>query len=150
MSSRIPKNILTDTGYWIALFDKGDNNHKEAISISEVIEKSRIVMPWPIYYEVLRTKFIKNRIIVANFSTAMKKMNIERVDDSPYRELALEETIRLSSNGKRNISLVDMVVRYILQDINQKINYLVTFNVKDFEDICKKRNIPIYSENNVL
>jgi tryptophanase len=45
--------------------------------------------------------------------------------------------------GKRQISLVDMVVRYILSDTKIKITGLITFNEKDFLDICKRRKMPI-------
>jgi hypothetical protein len=73
-------------------------------------------------------------------------MDMEYLNDQEYRESALDKTIELATDSRRNISLVDMVIRYILDDKSLNINYLVTFNVKDFIDICKKRNIEIINQ----
>ena len=58
-----------------------------------------------------------------------------------YKEEALEKTF--NSNLNRHISLVDMVIRLIMLETNFKIDYLVTFNERDFIDICIKRKIQI-------
>jgi hypothetical protein len=44
---------------------------------------------------------------------------------------------------KRPISLVDMVIRYILDDVNIRKDCLLTFNRRDFVDVCRKRQIEI-------
>ncbi len=67
---------------------------------------------------------------------------IEWIDDSLYREGAME---RFLDNKGKKFSLVDLVIREILQDVNIKIDYLVTFNTDDFEDICNRRGIEIYN-----
>jgi predicted nucleic acid-binding protein len=139
----ISKNVLTDTGYWIALYHTKDAFHQEAIDKFDEIRDCRILFPWPIFYEVLRTKFVKNKVVALNFEEHLKTLSINRIDDSPYREDALDDTIRLSAIGKRNISLADMVIRHVLQDDRWKIDYLITFNEKDFTDVCKRRRIQI-------
>ena len=37
-----------------------------------------------------------------------------------------------------------MVIRFMLMNVNLKVDYLVTYNEKDFVDVCKKRKIGIY------
>jgi hypothetical protein len=46
----------------------------------------------------------------------------------------------------RPLSLVDTVIREMLSDESLKIDYLITFNIKDFIDVCSRRNITILSE----
>ena len=46
----------------------------------------------------------------------------------------------------RNLSLVDVIIRLILDDPTVKIDYLVTFNVGDFSDVCQRRNIVILQD----
>ena len=144
MKGRIAKNVLTDTGFWIALYDRGQEHHDEATSAMVDIEKFHILLPWPILYEVLKTRFIGNKILVEQFDRSLRTLSIELVDDAPYREKAKTETIKLSSMGKRRLSLVDMVIRSMLQNINLRIHMLMTYNIGDFADICRKRNIYIY------
>jgi len=144
MNGRIAKNVLTDTGFWIALYDKGKDHHNEATKAMADIGKFHILLPWPILYEVLRTRFVKNRIWVEQFDRSLRTLSIKFVNDVPYRDKAKTETIRLSSTGKRNLSLVDMVVRFMIQDMNLKIHLLMTYNIGDFWDVCSKRKIPIY------
>lgn len=64
------QNILYDTGYWFALYDKRDNYYKK-------------------------------------------------------------------------YSLVDLIIRAMLLDVNLRIDALITFNSADFEDICWKKNIEL-------
>ena len=46
------------------------------------------------------------------------------------------------------MSVVDSVIREIITDINVKIDYLITFNIKDFQDLCALRRIEIISDCN--
>ena len=41
-------------------------------------------------------------------------------------------------------TLVDLIIREILLDVEVKIDALITFNIADFEDICWKRNIELF------
>ena len=145
MNGKISKYVLTDTGFWIALYNREERErHPKSVLIMDKIQKFHILLPWPILYEVLSTRFVKNRIWVDQFRKSLKTLNITYINDTPYRDKAIIETMRLSSVGKRKLSLVDMVVRFMLQDVNLKINYLITFNEKDFFDVCKKMKIPFF------
>jgi predicted nucleic acid-binding protein len=140
------KNILTDTGFWIAFFDnrKDRAKHDKALLIMEDIKNFNIILPWPIMYEVLRTRFVRNKPWCDHFNRILKSLKINYLNDIEYREQALLKTMELCSIGKRSISLVDIVIRFMLMDKNIKVDYLTTFNCDDFYDICKNRRIPIY------
>lgn len=144
MGSKIPFNVIIDTCFWYALFDKREEYHTEATSTFSYIDEAKILIPWPCLYETINTRFIKNQNSIDQFQRILNQPNVEKIDDAPYKENALAKTFILSVYKKRNISLVDMIIRFILLDTSYKINYLVTFNQKDFNDVCRDRKIGIF------
>ena len=68
------------------------------------------------------------------------------IDDNGYKEIALNQTFEYSIYNKRPISFVDMIIRMMLDDINLKIDAMITFNLEDFIDVCASKNIEIISE----
>lgn len=139
------RNVLTDTGLWIAFHDASDEHHDAAKQTLELISRFRLLMPWPIYYEVLRTRFVRRRDWMSSLDRLEKKLNIFRVDDSPYRERALGVALSEGVIGKRSLSLVDVVIRLIMEDSKYRVHDLITFNVKDFVDVCRKQRIEIFA-----
>jgi hypothetical protein len=135
--------VLTDAGFWIGLLDQSDQFNENASSILALIEDHHIVFPWPCVYETLRTKYCKRKDFMIILEKIIKAPNITLFDDSQYRKAALDRTFINIKLNKSFQSLVDNVIREILSDINVKIDYLVTFNERDFSDVCSKRNIPI-------
>lgn len=135
--------ILTDTGFWIGLIDPTDQYSENAQVISELINNSNIIFPWPCLYETLRTKYCKRRDKIIILEKIIKASNVTILDDSVYREFALNKTIENIKLNKSFHSLADNVIREILSDINVRVDYLVTFNKRDFIDICMKRRIEI-------
>lgn len=139
----ISKYVLTDAGFWLGLCDKSDENHAQSERVLRMIERFHVVLPWPILYEVLRTKFVKNKNLAQRFEELRAGLALRFEADESYRDAAYEETMRLAKSGKRRISLVDMVVRHMMSDEKIRIDYFVTFNPSDFFDVCKKRKIEI-------
>ena len=133
--------LLVDTGFWFAFFDGHEEKHPSASAKSDVIDKAKIAVPWPILYETLNTRFIKNPMRVNRFDLLLKDPKTELIDDASYRDEALHATIRESQNRLRAISLVDMVIRFILNDPNVRIDAILTFNQSDFADVCRRRRI---------
>ena len=62
-----------------------------------------------------------------------------------YRSDALDLTLR---EPKRNISLVDNIIRLMLDDRSVGAKGLITFNIGDFQDVCQKNRIDILYEPN--
>lgn len=140
------KYIITDTCYWLGLIDSTDEHHEKSILINDLIKDNYIVFPFPCFYEIIRTKFVKNKNKLLAFENELKNRNIHYVDDSKYKQIALAKVYELNKKSYITHSLTDAVIREILSDAELKLDYLVTYNVKDFSDICIKRNIEILNE----
>lgn len=135
--------ILVDTGFWYAVFDKRDCHKADAeCLVAKYFDKSayEIVVPFPTMYELLRTRFVKNKEALEEIRQMFQSGRITRLDDDAYRLVALELTLLES---KRNISLVDNIIRLMLDDKSVGAKGLITFNVGDFQDVCHKNSIDI-------
>lgn len=137
------KNIVIDSGFWFALFEKRDEFHEEALVIESVLEQFNILIPWPTLYETLNTRFVKRKEYLDGFNYYLKKLNTTKIDDVQYRENAISTVIN-PRTGKE-FSAVDFIIRNILEDTNIKTDALITFNIRDFEDICYSHGIEIIS-----
>lgn len=139
------QSILTDSGFWIALFDPASDpkQHNQAAGIADLIEDCRILLPWPTLYEFVNTRLARRRDNLLRFEHFIKKPNVSLIDDLPYREEALSTVFDDNRYSKLQLSLVDAVIRGVLADSSLKINYLATFNEKDFLDVCQVRGIHI-------
>ena len=134
-------NILVDTCFWYALYDKSDQHYDKAQKIKDYLELGNIIIPYPVMYETLNTYFVKKWIY--GFREIINKSTTILVSDEPYKNQALKNTLLLSSS--RPMSLVDMVLRFMLEDVDLNINALITFNVGDFVDLCGYRRIELIS-----
>ncbi len=138
-----PERVLIDTGFWIALYNPRDEYYDNAHELLEIIQGTNIVLPWPTLYETINTRLSKNTDGINQFGKILKQPNTVLLEDAEYRERALEYSLQNSANSKRPISLVDSIIREILSDVNVDIHYLITYNKKDFIDLCLKRRIEI-------
>ena len=139
-------SVLVDTGIWYALFDPKDRTVTSAVldQLQERIEPHTVIVPWPIVYETLRSSFVKNRLALGQFEQRLKSPRIEFIDDFPYRDSAFLLSLNSSLRGGRPLSMVDCILRIILDDTDVKISYLATFNVRDFVDVCANRNVELW------
>jgi predicted nucleic acid-binding protein len=140
-------SILVDTGVWLALCDPRDRVATREVvdGIYARVKVHSIVVPWPIAYETLRTRFVRNRVAMERFEHEIKSARIVRVDDAPYTEDALSLSIESSLQRRRPLSMVDCMLRLLLDDVKTRIRYFVTFNQGDFIDICTARQIELWS-----
>lgn len=140
--------ILVDTGVWLALCDPRDRAAAREV-VDDIYARIRvhsIVLPWPIVYETLRTRFVRNRVAMERFEHEINSAQIVRVDDMPYREDALSLSIESSLRRGRPLSMVDCMLRLLIDDVRTRIRYFVTFNQSDFVDVCKARQIELWSQ----
>lgn len=137
------ENVLTDAGIWFALFDPRDQYAVQADEKAEYLDVLHIVMPWPILYEILRTRLVRNAHSLRRFENYLGSHNITYLEDNSYRDDALRLTFDSSLNRSRPLSFVDCVLRLMLNDVNIKIDYLLTFNESDFADVCRTRGITL-------
>jgi len=144
-------NICVDTGFLIGLYDASDQYHPRAESHFEdyfAKTPNNLVVPFPIVYETLSTRFVKNRKAMLQLEadwTRLKTQNqLELLPDKEFRDhLIIDECfseLRKVPGAYRPLSLVDRVIRTMLSDVNVRISALITFNPRDFSDVCAKFN----------
>jgi predicted nucleic acid-binding protein len=136
-------NILVDTGFWFALFERTDSYHAQAEEKSAYLWPLNIVIAWPVLYETLNTRFVhtRNHLALRQFQTVLKRPGAVLLDDAPYRQNALELAFASSLKRSRALSLTDCVLRLMLDDTDTRIDFLATFNIRDFADVCRKRGV---------
>lgn len=139
------KYVLADTGFWYALYNDRDQYHKEATGLAGHIILHRLIIPWPCLYETLNTRFARRSEWLKSFGDLMRRQNVVRLNDEPYREHALSIAFEGEARWPKR-SLVDLVLREILQDESIRLNTMVTFNKADFADLCAKRRIEIVGD----
>lgn len=139
----VMNNIIVDSGFWYALYDQRDQYHSEANELAEYLEMGNIVMPFPTLYESINTRFTRRVDWMKEFERLLSLTNVQLIDDAEYKDFALNHSFETTLLFNRPISLVDSVIRAMLDDNNLKIDYLLSFNVGDFIDICQRRNIAI-------
>jgi predicted nucleic acid-binding protein len=143
-SSDIKKRVIIDTCFWFAIYTKTDQWHKRATKILDEIGNAEIVVPWPTLYEVMNTDFVENKVALTQFEYFLKKPNVTLLDDTKYKNDALQESFEKAIYKNWPISYVDIIIRNMILDTKVDIDYLVTFNEKDFIDILKKRPVEFY------
>jgi hypothetical protein len=117
---------------------------EEIDDLYALVKAHAIIIPWPIAYERLRTRFVRNRLALERFEQEMRSQRVNQVDDAPYRQEALALSIESSLRRGRPLSMVDCVLRLLIDDVSTKIRYFVTFNQRDFVDVCTRRQIELW------
>ena len=137
--------ILVDTCIWYAIFDPKDRpaDRKSVDALAITIMSMTPVIAWPITYETLRTKFVKNTLALEGFERVLKSPRTTILDDAPFRDAALDHSLSSSLRGKRPLSLSDCLLRVVLDSPDTRIDYFATYNVGDFHDVCAQRRVPI-------
>ncbi|MEW6776806.1 MAG: hypothetical protein AB1405_10965 [Bdellovibrionota bacterium] len=141
MLGKAKKYVLADTGFWRALFQSGDQFHESAKSYARTIEPYYTFVPWPVLYETLNGHFVKTPGCVAQIDAALKRPGIVLFDDKPYRDAAKEKALGIRLGQRKDISLVDWVIRMMVEAGKPRIDYLVTCSPGDFMDVCSLRRV---------
>ena len=136
-------NLLADTGFWIALYDARDQHHADARERAELLEQHHVILPWPVIYETLRTRMVRCPKRLRMFENHLRTIRWSELDDKTYRPQALELCFESSLERDRPLSMVDCALRLILDDRNIKTDFFVTFNPRDFHDVCRRRQIEL-------
>jgi predicted nucleic acid-binding protein len=140
----VSETLLVDTGAWIALFDTTEQDHEAIVEVADLIEIAHLVVPWPVTYEILRTRFVRRPAWVAALDQRLSKPSVTFIDDAAYCNIAYSLTLEASIRHKRDLSMVDMLCRILIDDPNVDIKYLLTVNKKDFYDVCASNGVEIW------
>lgn len=136
-------NVLIDTCFWFAYYDPSDNMHQVAVQLMDYLKDKTVLIPYPTLYETINTRFARRNTTVKDFMAFVNSKRCEIIHDDAYKHTALNLSFSYILDSKRHLSLVDTVIRLMLDDVNLKIDAVITFNVGDFSDVCQKRNIEL-------
>ena len=101
------------------------------------------VLPWPILYETINTRLVRDPDKVAQFERLANAPETEFIDDSPYRRAAYDDVIARAKAGHYPLSLVDAILHSIITDPDIRMDAMLTFNLSDFGIVCSERGIDI-------
>jgi len=137
-------NILVDSCFWIALYNERElERHKRALEIVEDLENNNVVIPWPTLYEFVNTRLARQKENLFAFEQFLKKPNVKKISDEEYKETALQKIFEINISRYSSVSIIDEVLRQMILDDTLKIDFLATFNRKDFEYHCQLANVTI-------
>lgn len=142
-------NVIVDTGFWYSFLG---NREQERHTVAEnvfyrlVQQETNFLVPFPTLYEAINTKLLKDKYRdKADWFLKQLQSNPHfiNIPDDEYKELAYNKTIE---ENYRGFSLVDNVIRVMMEDKSLRISALLTFNVEDFIDVASKNGIEIPEE----
>jgi len=146
------KCFCVDASFLIAVYDPADGKHEAAFELFGLLfdeSRASLVAPWPILYETVSTRLVRRRDSIEELSRHLRLLDREGrlsfLDDSAYRERELRAVFEELERGPhyRHLSLVDRVVRRVLADDSLAIHGVVTYNSRDFVDVCHARGCEI-------
>jgi predicted nucleic acid-binding protein len=152
---KLMSDILVDTGFLLGLYDNRDQYHDRARQ--NFVQyfgttRNRLIVCWPILYETVSTRFVKNRPSMILLQTDWTRLAAQRrlalLSDLQFRDRILEECfdeLRKPIRQSRNLSAVDRVIRRVLSNPAVRIGAFLTFNPGDFADVCAGSNTPMVS-----
>lgn len=124
------KTIILDTYYWIAVFNPEKEKDKQEIVkfVSELIDENHyeILIPFPTLYEFLNSKFSRKKSI--NIETELAKPKYIKIHDNEYRDKALNNFLQQISISNYDVSLVDEVIKEMIEDVKLRTDIIVTFD----------------------
>ena len=136
------ERVLVDTGFLIALFNERDRYHISARQLEVWLDVLPIILPWPILYETVNTRLARQVQNLAKFGAIARLPRTELLDDSAYRAASLA-TVLGQNISNRPLSLVDAVLCNIIEDVNVPVSAMLTFNERDFIEVCYKNNVEL-------
>jgi len=132
------KNVLIDTGYWIALLNKRDRHHETARVLEDDLSVHTLLIPWPTLFECVDTRLARRKDSAMRFKQLLQRPSTALVDDSPYRQKSLEFVLE---GANQTLSLTDHIIRSMIEDVRLSIDAFVGFNPGDFYDVCAARGV---------
>lgn len=144
------ETLLVDSGFFIALLDPRDHYHAEAGKKEEWLDLYSLIVPWPVLYETVNTRFARQLTRrpanIARFENLVLRSEPEtiRLDDSSYRHKAYADTLARAKEPRGSTrSLVDAILHAIIKDPEVHIDAMLTFNLRDFGSVCQSNRVEL-------
>ncbi|MGD0736232.1 MAG: hypothetical protein ABR976_13845 [Terracidiphilus sp.] len=148
--------ICVDAGFLIALYDRRDSHHERAseqfkLFFAPESRRNVLLAPWPILYESLNTRQARSHAAVqqlaADWNILGQREQLTLLDDTAYRDQAVSDYLEVFGAGQRVFSLADRVIRAVLCDAGNRIDALLTYNGRDFSDVCATNRIQLIDQH---
>lgn len=148
--------ICADAGFLIALYDPRNAHHAHAVTrfdafFSPDSLRHVLLAPWPILYESLNTRQARREPALQQLSMDWtildRNEQLILFSDAAYREQALWDYLEIQVKGARALSLADRVIRAVLADPENTIDALLTYNSRDFSDVCAIQGIYLIDQH---
>jgi hypothetical protein len=146
------KGFLLDSSFLFALYeDEGERSRQARHSFANAFSRSGsvLIVAWPILYETFNTRFSSDLLQIhrleSEWSSLKERKQLQFLDDTPFRRRSLEEwwARDLKLSGWRGLSLVDRVLRAVLESRSPRVHALLSFDHRDFSDVCGKLKVKI-------
>lgn len=127
------KRLIIDSGVWYAAFDQRDDKYVYSDKILNLLEMHELIVPFPSLYETINTRLLRNKYKQADylFEYLNDSKKVILVYDDKYREQALK-SVSSNLNQNKSYSLVDMIIRLMMEDSSLGSIAVVSFNIEDF------------------
>jgi predicted nucleic acid-binding protein len=141
-------NVCLDACFIIGLYDERDQHHERSVELFVDLfdsdTRNTAIVVWPVLYEAVSTRLVRHRGRTATMERDWRKLvssnRLTFMDDDPYRDEAFDLCLReleKPEQAYRSLSLTDRVLRGVLADMDVRIDAILTFNEKDFSDVCR-------------
>ena len=141
-----PDRVLIDSSFLFALFTERDQHHVTALQLVEWLDIAAPILAWPILYETVNTRLVRRPANLARFKSIATAPATVLLDDVPYRAGLIART--LTQRGDTgSLSLVDAVLCKIIEGVNVPVSALLTFNTRDFLEVCLRHDVELLNSN---
>ena len=147
--------ICVDSVFLLGLYDDRDQYHVRAKELFVAYfnnTANRLLVPWPVLYETISTRLVRHErnlaLLERDWRILAGRRQLILLDDRPHRQAAIDERfreVRVEGRRRRPLSLTDRVLRRMLGEQSIKVDALVTFNVADFADVCRRLRLDVIS-----
>ncbi len=143
--------FLCDSCFIIALADNTEAMHNKSCSFLKLHEYGHYyLIPYPAMFEILSQRMVDNTFAMDRLQRVFLKnpyINIAYISDKDYRDVSISECLYDKNNIERDLSLVDTIIRNMIKSKNIRKDALISFNEKDFKDVCNQNGIELYLLN---
>ena len=122
-------HILIDSCFWIALLDPRTNpkDNELAKDIYTLIENHKLIVPFPTLYEFVNSRLSRKEQRI-ELERIFSKPNIQKISAEKYKEDALNSYFSKSKFYTEDKSLVDEILILMMDDVNLKVDYLISLD----------------------
>jgi len=132
--------------------DGNDEHHEQANRLEsegwlDPITKC-LLLSWSILYETLNTRFVNQLGCLEWFDHIARSGKTVLLEDTAYRKAVFDMPLSHPAPAGRPLSLFDKVLHGIIEDPNVSVSAMLTFDIRDFWEVCRKNDVELVGAPN--